>query len=48
MTPAEYVGLLLIPFAVVSFTRGAFVYGGGGDYPLVRQVAIRAQYRGFV
>ena len=29
-------------------TRGAFVYGGGGDYPLVRHVAIRAQYRGFV
>jgi opacity protein-like surface antigen len=28
-------------------TRGAFVYGGGGDYPLVRHVALRAQYRGF-
>ncbi len=28
--------------------RGAFVYGGGGDYPVVRHVAIRAQYRGFV
>ena len=27
-------------------TRGAFVYGGGGDYPVVRHVAIRAQYRG--
>ncbi len=29
-------------------TRGAFVYGGGGDYPVLRHVAIRAQYRGFV
>lgn len=29
-------------------TRGAFVYGGGGDYPVVRYIAIRAQYRGFV
>jgi hypothetical protein len=29
-------------------TRGAFVYGGGGDYPVVRHVAIRAQHRGFV
>ena len=29
-------------------TRGAFVYGGGGDYPVVRHVAIRAQYRGFI
>jgi len=26
-------------------TRGAFVYGGGGDYPVARHVAIRAQYR---
>jgi opacity protein-like surface antigen len=29
-------------------TKGAFVYGGGGDYPIMRHVALRAQYRGFV
>ncbi len=29
-------------------TRSAFVYGGGGDYPVLRHIAIRAQYRGFV
>ncbi len=28
--------------------RGAFVYGGGFDVPVVRRVALRAQYRGFV
>ncbi len=29
-------------------TKGAFIYGGGGDYPVMRHVALRAQYRGFV
>jgi opacity protein-like surface antigen len=29
-------------------TRGAFVYGGGADYRLVKHIALRAQYRGFV
>jgi opacity protein-like surface antigen len=29
-------------------TKGAFVYGAGGDYPIMRHVALRAQYRGFV
>jgi opacity protein-like surface antigen len=29
-------------------TRGAFVYGGGADYPVINHVAVRAQYRGFV
>jgi len=29
-------------------TRGAFVYGGGADYKLMKHVALRAQYRGFV
>lgn len=29
-------------------TRGAFVYGGGADYPMMKHVAVRAQYRGFV
>ena len=29
-------------------TRGAFVYGGGFDISLVRHVALRTQYRGFV
>jgi opacity protein-like surface antigen len=33
---------------VSSQTQGAFVYGGGGDYPMMRHVALRAQYRGFV
>jgi opacity protein-like surface antigen len=28
--------------------RGAFVYGGGADYPLTRHIALRAEYRGFV
>jgi opacity protein-like surface antigen len=31
-----------------SQERGAFVYGGGFDVPVVRRVALRAQYRGFV
>ena len=29
-------------------TRPAFVYGGGVDYRLVRNVALRLEYRGFV
>jgi opacity protein-like surface antigen len=29
-------------------TRPAFVYGGGVDYRLVRHVAVRLEYRGFV
>ena len=29
-------------------TRGTFVYGGGADVPVVRHIAARAQYRGFV
>jgi opacity protein-like surface antigen len=29
-------------------TRPAFVYGGGVDYNLVRHVALRLEYRGFV
>ncbi len=29
-------------------TRGAFLYGGGADYPLSKRFAIRAQYRGLV
>lgn len=29
-------------------TRGTFVYGAGGDYSLMKYVALRAQYRGFV
>lgn len=28
--------------------KGAFVYGGGADFPIVRHVALRAEYRGFV
>jgi opacity protein-like surface antigen len=28
--------------------KGAFVYGGGVDYTLIRHVALRAEYRGFV
>jgi len=33
---------------IQSQTRGTFVYGGGADVPLVKHVALRAQYRGFV
>lgn len=29
-------------------TRGTFVYGAGADYTVMRHVALRAQYRGFV
>ena len=29
-------------------TRGAFVYGGGADLPVMKHVAIRTEYRGFV
>ncbi len=29
-------------------TRGTFVYGGGADYPVIKHVAVRAQYRGFL
>ena len=28
--------------------RGAFLYGGGVDYPLIRHISVRAEYRGFV
>jgi opacity protein-like surface antigen len=28
--------------------KAAFVYGGGVDFPLVRHLALRAEYRGFV
>jgi opacity protein-like surface antigen len=28
--------------------KGAFVYGGGVDFPVARHVALRAEYRGFV
>jgi len=28
--------------------RGAFVYGGGADFPIVKHVALRAEYRGYV
>jgi opacity protein-like surface antigen len=34
--------------ALTSQTRGAFVYGGGADYKLMKHVALRAEYRGFV
>jgi len=29
-------------------TRGTFVYGGGADVPLMKHVALRGEYRGFV
>jgi outer membrane immunogenic protein len=35
-------------FSVSRQTKGALVYGGGGDYPIMSHVALRAQYRGFV
>ncbi len=35
-------------FANGDQQRGAFVYGGGLDVPVVRRVALRAEYRGFV
>lgn len=31
-----------------SQMRGAFVYGGGGDVPVMKHVALRAEYRGLV
>ncbi len=34
--------------AFSSQTRGMFVYGGGLDYPILKHVAARVQYRGFV
>jgi len=33
---------------IESQSRGTFVYGGGADVPLIKHVALRAQYRGFV
>lgn len=35
-------------FGTSSQERGTFVYGGGFDVPVVRRVALRAQYRGFL
>ena len=35
-------------YGVSRQTKGALVYGGGGDYPIMTHVALRAQYRGFV
>jgi opacity protein-like surface antigen len=29
-------------------TAGVFVYGGGADFPIVRHVSLRAEYRGLV
>jgi opacity protein-like surface antigen len=29
-------------------TTGVFVYGGGADFPIVRHVSLRAEYRGLV
>jgi opacity protein-like surface antigen len=29
-------------------TTGAFVYGGGADFPVVKHVSLRAEYRGLV
>ncbi len=29
-------------------TRGVFVYGGGADFPIVRHVSLRTEYRGLV
>ncbi len=31
-----------------SQARGTFVYGGGADYPLLRHILLRTQYRGFL
>ena len=33
---------------VLRQAKAAFVYGGGVDFPLVRHLALRAEYRGFV
>ena len=27
---------------------GVFVYGGGADFPIIRHVSLRAEYRGLV
>ena len=29
-------------------TTGLFVYGGGADFPVVKHVSLRAEYRGLV
>src|SRR5919198_957718 len=31
-----------------SQSTGVFVYGGGADFPIVRHVSLRAEYRGLV
>jgi opacity protein-like surface antigen len=31
-----------------SQTRGVFVYGGGANFPIVKHVSLRAEYRGLV
>jgi outer membrane immunogenic protein len=31
-----------------SETKGAFLYGGGADYDLIKRIALRLEYRGFV
>jgi opacity protein-like surface antigen len=40
------------PFGSVSGARrqsvGVFVYGGGADFPIVKHVSLRAEYRGLV
>ncbi len=35
-------------FGTGSQARRTFVYGGGFDVPVIRHIALRAQYRGFV
>ncbi len=34
--------------AIERQTRGTFVYGGGADVRIVKHIAVRGQYRGFV
>ena len=34
--------------SIETQARGSFVYGGGADVPLMKHVALRAEYRGFV
>jgi len=44
-------GIIFDPHAAKSIetqARGSFVYGGGADVPLMKHVALRAEYRGFV
>jgi outer membrane immunogenic protein len=36
------------PVAIDSQTRAAFVYGGGADFKLTKNLFMRAEYRGFV